>query len=443
MPIEDFVVSNITVQTEAVEQAGFGVMLLLGGHDVYDDPYRFYQTNGGSSAMIADGFEEGHPLVQMASALARQNPSPPIFIVGKASATATQGAWIIALDSGASGPGDTITVVVRGPNLSTSCAYEIAAEEDTTDAATAIAALIGAIAGLDATATGSTINVEATEPGAVFYFGISRAQGTVIDDSEFGRYTSALGELENLDVPFYGVAIDSYSAADIEDVATWTEARNKVFFPGYIGPISGSDSMVALMGDLDTMHNTFPLYVEPDAAHLYPAITWGAYALAKDPGRVTLAFKELPGVSPSTLTPSQVQTLKTAKANYYYRVGGRNITAHGWAGTGRFADITLTKHYLEARLAERVFGWIASQDKVPLTDASGDIIRGKILAVLKEGQQGEGPILNPEVDVTVTVPKVATINPTDRANRLFPGITWSAQAGNAVHGATINGTVII
>ena len=61
---------NITRQTKSVSRAGFGTLMIMGMHKIYNDRVRAYTE---TSAMLTDGFDSTDPEYLAATAFFSQN----------------------------------------------------------------------------------------------------------------------------------------------------------------------------------------------------------------------------------------------------------------------------------------------------------------------------------------------------------------------------------
>ena len=143
----------------------------------------------------------------------------------------------------------------------------------------------------------------------------------------------------------------------------------------------------------------------------------------------------------SELLGAQETAIEDKGGNHYTRVGGINITQQGWSASGEFIDITRFIDWLEARIKERIYFILANNPKVPYTDSGADLAVGAIKAQLQQGIAAGGLADTPVP--TVTAPKVADIDPIDKANRHFPDIEFTGTLAGAIHSLAITGTLSV
>jgi hypothetical protein len=126
-------------------------------------------------------------------------------------------------------------------------------------------------------------------------------------------------------------------------------------------------------------------------------------------------------------------------------LGGINVTRQGYSATGEFLDVTHFVDFLFARIQETIFAALAqasaSGKKIPYTDTGVDTIRGLILAVLNRGITQGGLAASPAP--VVTAPKVADVDPADRAARILPDVAFTATLAGAIHKTQIEGILSV
>ena len=264
---------------------------------------------------------------------------------------------------------------------------------------------------------------------------------------------------------WYGLILDSNSAAEIESASIWTEATGvggKVMFVNSSDwqnmPVSVTSDVFSVL-QTESFSRTFIQQNDQQLLCFAGAATCGQ-ALAMHPGSYTLAYKTLPGVpadSDTTLTEAQAMGLNTMTAatpgpggkngNYYKTVSGQNWLFPGTCPSGRFMDLTIFIDWLQTRMQAAVAAVIAGLPKLPFTDfgigAIGDAVRAVLIlgstpaygGILPDGQDPTRPIL-------VTVPTAASLTSAQRATRNVPGISFSAGLQGAIETTTVQGSLI-
>ena len=133
--------------------------------------------------------------------------------------------------------------------------------------------------------------------------------------------------------------------------------------------------------------------------------------------------------------------METKKANYYITVAGVSIVMNGQVSGNEWIDTIRGIDWLEARMKERLFSALINAPKIPYTDNGVAIIEAGVRAQLAEGIRVGFLAADPAPEVTV--PKVADIDPAQKAARILPDVSFSATLAGAIHEIEIDGVVSV
>lgn len=160
--------------------------------------------------------------------------------------------------------------------------------------------------------------------------------------------------------------------------------------------------------------------------------------LPLDAGSVTLAHKELAGVTVVSPTETQRSAIEGKNANHYSEVGDGGNTFPGKSCEGEFIDVVRDIDRSYERLQTAVLSVLRSNDKIPFTDdgidAVGNAIRGALRADVTDGIYAS---------FSVSTPAASAVSSADKAARSLTGVTFSATLAGAVHTTNITGTVSV
>ena len=148
------------------------------------------------------------------------------------------------------------------------------------------------------------------------------------------------------------------------------------------------------------------------------------------------------GVEVTILTPTQKANLDDKYCNYYYDVGSSlYITGEGKVAANEWIDIVRGRDALAADIQTAVINALTDSavSKIPYTDAGIQVIAGVTLKALRLYEKEPGLLV--KLSSEVNVPKAEDVSDTDKQNRVFDDMTWSAKLQGAIHSGTINGTV--
>lgn len=439
--IGDIIQVVITRNTRTPTRPGFGTPVMMTFHTHFPELFRVYQE---LSDMTADGWDIWEAGYRMVAAAFSQSPRPERVIMGRLPAAHTH-TQTVTITSAVEGEQVLLSVISPDTGDVTEIAYTILAAATTSTVATAVEALVDAVPGVTAAVVGAVITVTPDVSGDMVYiYGLSNA--ALKDTTPDAGYDTALSALELVTpnaASWYVVLIDVASKANLDDVAAWTEARIKMF----IGQTNATEEAA---GTGTTVSNLAGLGYDRTAIiyhenlHQYPAAAWAGAVLPLDAGSITWAMKELAGVSPSELTPTQQTNLEAAGANFYVETGGLNLTDGPFGGSksvgGEWADIIHGTDWFTAELQTEGLAYMASQGKVPFEDSTGDVMETLVLSVLGRGVTRK---LFKKGSLTARATKVAAISTVDRGNRVFGPIYFGADYASAVHRARFQGTLSI
>lgn len=246
--------------------------------------------------------------------------------------------------------------------------------------------------------------------------------------------STALSAAAIVDNNWFGVTMDSMSAAAIDDATGWVASNSKYGF-----------FQISSTTGLPTGFTSYSsLWYSPSSSL---SLKWLACAaasrlLAYIPGSYTGAYKTLESVASSNPSTSDETILDTNHINYYPTVAGRAITYQGWAygATSGFLDTYIGALYLEQRMAEDVFAVLAARTKVPYTNDGINLIVNAVTARLSQSVKEGYLTTNPPP--VVSAPLAQEVNATDKSNRILPDITFTATTAGAIHTVQIQGTII-
>jgi len=433
MPLSDIVNVQISRETAAVSQAGFGTALFVAPHKSFNDRLQYYSSQSAVEAVFAATSK----IALATAALFGQNPSPTRVAIGRRTVDNVE----LTVASAVSGA--TYTVTINGTDFST-----VAGGGDTVEtiADALVAAInlgsepvtatdgVGGVFDLDADVAGVAYTVEVTDNITITDYVATDAIG---DD---------LTAIEQENNDWYGLAIQDRTQATVEAATTWVEARRKLFLTASYDAnivdqsVSTDTTSIAAYVRTNSLARTGVIY-HADAATEYIEMGLFGQILPLDPGSYTAMFKTLATIAVDTLTDTQATNALAKNCNIYQEIGGVNITREGKVGEGEYIDIIVFVDWLQARMAERIFSKLVNLPKVPFTDGGVALIEGEIRAQLDQGIARGGLAKDPAY--TVTVPKVADISAQDKANRLLANIVFAATLAGAIHAVEIQGTVTV
>lgn len=445
MGLEEVV--NLTIETvsQSPSRASFGTPLVMAYHNVVPDIVAVY----GSLTELTDaGFAVTDPAYRAVQAAFSQNPRPTQVAIGKRTHAYTQILEFTPINLTA---GFHYTFEgVDSTGAVTAVDYQVQTGDTLSSVSVAIAALIDPMANGTAAASPAAPNavklVWTSSSGKLANFRkLPRPQHMGIKDVSADPGIAAdLSAVETEDnTSWYGVAFDHSPKTVIGSAAAWLEARRKFA----ICNTSDSECLdSSITSDIASTlkaaaYKRTELLFSATEILSYSAAAWEGVMLPQDPGSATFAFKTLNGITADVLTGGQKAAAKAKNLNTYTTLGGINVTQWGQDPDGGYTDIVVGTDWLYARMQEAIYGVFAASKKIPYTDSGVDTIRNVINSVLKLGiSKG---FLAAVPSFTITAPKVADIDPAQRANRNLPDVTWTATLAGAIHSVVVGGVLSV
>lgn len=441
MALSDYVVLNITQTTANLTRAGFGTAMHLSYTPTWSERARTYTqfTDVVTDFPIATGPEQ-----RAALAYFSQSPSPTAFVIGRGANKPTKTVQLSAISPTAN-ISYTYKLNVKGTGFAdTTVTFTSDANPTDAEYAAGIVAALNGVASKNYTAAGasSPVTITGNTPGAWFSIEVAdvayqTTTETTADPGVSADITAILAENNTwyaLHTAFNSKPYSIAAAAAIEATGT------KIYTP------ASNDSNIVLAastGTLDLLDQIKTNAYGRTAGwyHRDPSAFFDAALLGKclpfDPGSETWAFKTLAGVATFPMTGTHRANIVARNGNSYENVAGLNITFYGMTGDGKFIDTRRGLDWLQDDMSKAVFGALASNPKIPYTDAGIAIIKSVMTGSLLRAA-ARGIITNA---FQVIVPLAASVSGADKAARVLNGCRFTATSQGAVHKDNITGSV--
>ena len=230
---------------------------------------------------------------------------------------------------------------------------------------------------------------------------------------------------------------------DFEDMAEWTEAREKMFGYSYKDPDSNPVTNV--------YYRTFGICYGDDtgSGDPYKHIAMAVRFLSYDAGSETWVNKSLASESTSNFTDTEIDTIDKDPASYYIQVGDTGLVQGGKVRAGEWIDVIRFRDWLKNDMQLRILNLLVKRPKVPYTDKGIGLVRNQMIASLKEGTR-RGGIAEDQYNsddelipgFTTSVPLAADLSDTQRKSRILEDCTFSAILAGAIHVVNVTGSLV-
>jgi hypothetical protein len=152
-------------------------------------------------------------------------------------------------------------------------------------------------------------------------------------------------------------------------------------------------------------------------------------------GVSTLEDKTLVGVTPTSLTTTQTETLKSKNVGYYSSIANVNSYFNSKVASGQFLDTIVFSDWLRARLGESIYGVMKGESdkgrKVAYTEAGKLKIRQAIENVIQRGIAAGS--ISTDIEPVIRIPTNAEISEANRLSRVLPNVVVEVLYTSAVH----------
>lgn len=256
-------------------------------------------------------------------------------------------------------------------------------------------------------------------------------------------WVQAISDLADTDNDWYAIAIDSRAVADVQDVAGETESRQKLFL-GVVDEaavLDGQDAtdIASVLLDMN-MGRTGVIFKRDAADPVWPEMAWFGYMLPEDPGTQNWAYRPLTGIATDAFTSGELSALEAKRANSFRSIAGNSVMVFGYTSEpGIFLDLVRGRDWLARRLQEDFIARQTSINPIPYRSPGPEIIESIIRQRLSIAAD-RGIILD---DFEISVPAARDQQATDRANRHFPGVTFTANIVGWANTLQISGTLVV
>lgn len=258
----------------------------------------------------------------------------------------------------------------------------------------------------------------------------------------------ALTALQALDNDWYGIIPEDLLTATQDAVASWCQLNGKFMFGGAITAVltaveTTSTPYVLNLANRVKSHIIYnsKLRDVPSKEAGYADVSFASMVLGKTIGSYTAVYKDLPSMQADKVTSTDVTTLKTKNTSYYTNMYGLNKTFGGRTCGGTLSDwldVEIGIDWLQTIIQENVLNLFFSKDKVAYTEEGVGLIRLTVDTQLQRAVKS-GLLAS----YVLTSEPVSEQTTTDKNNRVYNGISFTAVLAGAIHSTTINGKVSV
>lgn len=160
-------------------------------------------------------------------------------------------------------------------------------------------------------------------------------------------------------------------------------------------------------------------------------------------GSITWKFKEVKGITPRYLTDTEIAAIDSDNAIAYVVKAGKAQLSEGWLANGEYIDVVHGQDWIKADMENEIQNALANADKAPYDARGIQLIEAAATTTLKRGYTN-GIIAQTEdglPDYTITTLSRNQVDPLDRADRIYGGLSFEFGLAGAIHEARIKGSI--
>lgn len=416
IPVSKIVKVNIFTSPTFPKRKGFGLLNIIGrsARLPLAERIRFYADMDG----VAQDFAATDEEYLAAQVFFSQSPAPRELAISRRFETAVGGQLMgsVSIDQAIAGfkavSNGGFDIVIDGVNRQvTTLDFSAAANLNAVAAAvqTRLALLVpgttcvwsGKRFIITSGTTGATSTVTyATAPtGAGSPVDVSGLLGLrAADQGIYSAGTAAeatmgatLDALQAFDPSWYGFVMTKEATEDqLKQCAAWAESRVKIF--GYSTRASNVQDAsvtadIASFCKNNLYRRTIGVWDDNDDYPVVSALSRGFVVNFEEyNSTLTLKFKQLPGISPVTISESQRLALTGKNINYYSKYGDSAMLAEGVMASGTFFDEVHGLDWLQNAVETEVFGYLYTRTtKVPQTDKGVAALVQQVDVAMRQG----------------------------------------------------------
>ncbi|ABR46654.1 hypothetical protein Amet_4355 [Alkaliphilus metalliredigens QYMF] len=254
-------------------------------------------------------------------------------------------------------------------------------------------------------------------------------------DSEIGEpadLVTALNELVNVNNDWFALTCTENANAEVIALSGWIDTQEKMYFT--------TTQDLSLPAQIESEQTTVMFHHSPEA---YVAEGLAAYMLVRMIGGVTAKFRSISGVLASEITATELAQLHDDNGFSYIRKMGVLQTTEGKTTSGEYIDVVLGAFFLQFKMEEESALLAVNTEKIAYDNVGIASLVSVAEKVLKLGVT-QGIILRDDDDngvFQINYVKREDTPTNDIANRVYNGVSWSADLAGAIHEGTISGVL--
>lgn len=241
------------------------------------------------------------------------------------------------------------------------------------------------------------------------------------------------------DEDWYFLLSEDTTVTNVQAIAEIFETKDSKMF--VTRSYSTSDIATLKGGDYK---RTICFYTNEENIGEYPDCALVGALGSRTVGSITWKAQTLTGVTPISLTTTELATIHANNCLCYLTKAGDNVTSEGKTLSGQYIDIVHSMDYIINNIEYEVQKLINREDKIPYTNTGIAMIEAVNLSVLQRAYTN-GMISDTDgtPNYSTQYGKVEETTAADRNERKYRLGTFQFKLAGAIHEVWIKGTVTI
>ena len=192
-----------------------------------------------------------------------------------------------------------------------------------------------------------------------------------------------------------------------------------------------------------TGRNTFLMYHSTAGVYLAEVLT--TYMLVRPIGSVVGKFKTLVGITESVVTDAELAVMHSNNVGTYIKDMGNLQTTKAQTQSGEYVDVVLGALWIKLEMESGLRNLSLTTGKIPYSNAGIALLKDVAIKVLQDAAVNGILLLDDGGNAVYTISSLTREETTvsDRTDRVYSGISWTASLAGAIESATISGTLTV
>lgn len=236
--------------------------------------------------------------------------------------------------------------------------------------------------------------------------------------------------------PWHFALLDNDDSADQVKGAGFIGTKDFKFFVAQVKDKAGRDALKGKPRVIIFDHDVDGEYLDAAAVGNLASLPVGS---------ITWKFKSLKGVTARTLDETEMSEIDNANANAYVKKAGKDQLSEGKLADGEYIDGLHGQDWTKADMENEIQYALQNADKVPYDARGINLIEAAATTTLQRSF-ANGIIAVTEdglPDYTITALGRNQVDPQDRNERVYNGLSFDFANAGAIHAVRVKGVINI